>query len=68
MAVHADARARLAAMTPRQRQVLALSAAGHGHCAVVERLGLAVTIGRTHAEQVRAELAALFEHRAPAAR
>ena len=58
VAVHADARARLAAMTPRQRQVLALMAAGHGHCAVAERLGLAVTTARTHAEQVRAKLAA----------
>ena len=46
VAVHADARARLAAVTPRQRPVLALLAAGRGHCAVVERLGLAVTTAR----------------------
>lgn len=58
VAVHADARQRLAAMTPRQRQVLALMAAGHGHAAVAERLGLAVTTARTHAEQVRSKLAA----------
>ncbi|GAB4080165.1 response regulator transcription factor [Modestobacter muralis] len=58
VAVHAEARQRLAAMTPRQRQVLALMAAGHGHAAVAERLGLAVTTARTHAEQVRSKLAA----------
>ena len=57
-AVHADARRRLAMMSPRQRQVLALMAAGHGHSAVAERLGLAVTTARTHAEQVRSKLAA----------
>jgi DNA-binding NarL/FixJ family response regulator len=53
---HADARDRLAAMTPRQLQVLGLMAMGHGHHGVAARLGLAVTTARTHAEQVRAKL------------
>ena len=55
-AEHADARDRLAAMTPRQRQVLGLMAMGHGHSGVAARLGLAVTTARTHADQVRAKL------------
>jgi DNA-binding NarL/FixJ family response regulator len=55
-AEHADARDRLAAMTPRQRQVLGLMAMGHGHNGVAARLGLAVTTARTHADQVRAKL------------
>jgi DNA-binding NarL/FixJ family response regulator len=53
---HARARARLAAMTPRQRQVLGLMAMGHGHHGVAARLGLAVTTARTHADRVRAKL------------
>jgi DNA-binding NarL/FixJ family response regulator len=55
-AEHAEARNRLAAMTPRQRQVLGLMAMGHGHSGVAARLGLAVTTARTHADQVRAKL------------
>jgi DNA-binding NarL/FixJ family response regulator len=53
---HAQARERLARMTPRQRQVLGLMAMGHGHGGVAARLGLSVTTARTHADQVRAKL------------
>jgi two-component system nitrate/nitrite response regulator NarL len=55
-AEHAQARDRLARMTPRQRQVLGLMAMGHGHSGVAARLGLSVTTARTHADQVRAKL------------
>jgi DNA-binding NarL/FixJ family response regulator len=55
-AEHAEARQRLARMTPRQRQVLGLMAMGHGHRGVAARLGLSVTTARTHADQVRAKL------------
>jgi DNA-binding NarL/FixJ family response regulator len=55
-AEHAEARERLARMTPRQRQVLGLMAMGHGHSGIAARLGLAVTTARTHADQVRAKL------------
>jgi DNA-binding NarL/FixJ family response regulator len=53
---YAQARERLARMTPRQRQVLGLMAMGHGHGGVAARLGLSITTARTHADQVRAKL------------
>ncbi len=55
---HERARHRLAGMTPRQREVLGLMAAGYGHGGVAGRLGLSVTTARTHADRVRAQLGA----------